>query len=149
MSEVHLRCLILPKGAALLLLPWPNKDIWPNLDQIFAQTVSLEWEGHIILTWWLQYLLFYKTTFSMSLVNNMSPGAEKAITGEKSLAALTAGVLRRQVGWVIKWLVPVSEEKSRGQRTNDWMWWWWWWWWLTCAREKKIKQPTTIKKVFE
>lgn len=56
----------------------------------------------------------------MCLVNNMSLGPVEAITGEKSLPALTTGVLRRQVfGWVIKWLDPVSEEKSRGQRTND------------------------------
>lgn len=49
------------------------------------------------------YVLLYKTSLSMCLVNNMSPGAEKAITGEKSLPALTTGVLRRRVfGWVIK-----------------------------------------------
>lgn len=47
--------------------------------------------------------LFYKAIFSMCLVNNMSPGTEEAITGEKSLPALTTAVLRHQVfGWVIK-----------------------------------------------
>lgn len=65
--------------------------------------MTLECEGHILLTWRLQYVPFYKTAFSMCLVNNMSPGTEKAITGEKSLPALTTAVLRPQVfGWVIK-----------------------------------------------
>lgn len=52
----------------------------------------------------------------MWLVNNMSLGTEKAITGEKSLQALTTPVLRCQVfGWVIKWLVPVSEGKKKAE----------------------------------
>lgn len=49
------------------------------------------------------HVAIYKPTSSVCLVNNMSLGPVEAITGEKSLPALTTGVLRRQVfGWVIK-----------------------------------------------
>lgn len=96
---------------------------------------------------------FIKLPFSMCLVNNRSVGTEKAITGEKSLPALTTGVQRRQVfGWVIKWLVLVSEEKSKGQRTNDWTLWRWWrrrrrrWWFLLYAKRNPPQKTTTIKK---
>lgn len=49
------------------------------------------------------HVTIYKPTSTVWLVNNMSLGPVEAITGEKSLPALTTRVLKRQVfGWVIK-----------------------------------------------
>lgn len=48
----------------------------------------------------------------MGLVNNMSPGIEKAITGEKSLPVLTTGVLSVWIGHKV--ISPSYTGKDQG-----------------------------------
>lgn len=105
--------------------------------------MSLEREGRILLTW-IHQVLFSKTVFYMCLVNNISLEAVKAITGEKSLPALTTGVMRRQVfGWVMKWLSESQSQRKRAEVRGLMI---WMGLWLILAQAKQRNRTPASKK---